>query len=196
MNEIRGTLVPARSRAVICGSSPSLCAARSGGDRDPGRSEGGGPRRPGPSAHRPRGQPDPGDEVDPAITPTTGDGEAVREALRAVVLDVARMTRRTTNALRRIIKRGDLPGVLEGADVYYAGEVETLAEAFGPALTAYGAHRGVGIDHREFAGRLVERARGEILACVEGPDTRPALAAMLDRWDAEETVALELLEDR
>jgi HK97 family phage portal protein len=135
------------------------------------------------------------EKIDAILAPLNGfsptpDGDVV-ESSRDVVLDVARrMVRREVNAVRKILRKGDLASILTALDAHYEGEAGTLAEAFAPALRAYSAATRARIDAAAFAGEIVKRSRSEILACVEGTDMLRSLGEMVERWDTSKAGAI------
>ena len=126
----------------------------------------------------------------PADEPATALGfrKALTDAAAGVVADVARrMLKREANILRRLTRADDLAVVCEALDTHYASEGPLLAEAFEPSLKLYGlaTESGEPVDPASFSTRIVESARSQLRACIEGPETRTALVHLLDRWEAD-----------
>ena len=131
------------------------------------------------------------DEVDDPILVSDGDQVAgLRSAILAPTLAVlrdtaARMTRREAGSLRKILKKGDLPSILDALDAFYGVEGDYLASAYTGPVRLYGEARGRPLEPRALADRIVSMSRADITACVEGDGTMKALAELADRWEAD-----------
>jgi HK97 family phage portal protein len=111
--------------------------------------------------------------------------------VRSVVRDAARrMARREAKALRACARKRDLHSQIDALEAFYRDEVDTLVDAYSPALHAYSAALRKSIDPRPIAEAIVSSSREQIRACVEGPSTSAALATLADRWEAEKADAI------
>jgi HK97 family phage portal protein len=139
---------------------------------------------------------DPLASVKPAAAPaasTSTNGNGNPEAaggdlagpIRDLVADVARRAAtRLAGAARRAVKRGDLSAVLPALDAMFTTEPATLAAMFMPAARIAGAAARRPIDPAAVVGRITDRCRADILACVEGVDTVGNLGRAFDAWES------------
>jgi HK97 family phage portal protein len=144
------------------------------------------PIAPGPSAAVPA------DSVDAPVLDADGATvaglrSAVQAAAGEVLIETARrLSRRESNALRKVARKADLTGMIEGLDEFYRDEVAFLADAYRTSLALYASIDGECVPTADaFASDIVCRSRNDLLTAIEGPDTAKALAALADRWDAE-----------
>jgi HK97 family phage portal protein len=135
----------------------------------------------------------------PAVDAEASARSAVLAAAGEIVADNARrVARREANAVRKVARRSEISGVIEGLDEFYAGEVAFLAEAYRPVLGLFAAIApDADLDAEAFASDIVARSRSELLRAIEGDGTSRAIAGLADRWEAEKPAqVLELLNQR